>query len=95
MNSKTNFNKKNNMDCYIKFYADTKSEKNKHFCFKIKSILELKAAIIRFYDKGFNIRACYFQELDKDTGEILNQRIPKETLKEIFDEWCDLNTKHK
>ena len=60
------------LNCYVKFYADTRQgDKNKYFCFKIKSILELRYAIIRFYDKGFNIRSAWYYELNTETGEFV------------------------
>lgn len=85
-------NKEKELNYYIKFYADTLNEKNKYFCFKIKSILELKNAIMRFYDKGFNLRAVYYSELNTTTGEFSNERIPQETLNQIFEEFI---SKHK
>ena len=84
------------LSCYIKFYADTPAgDKNKYFCFKLKSILSLKEAVMRFYDKKFIIRSCYYHELNQDTGEFTNQRIPQVTMDQIFEEWCKLSTKHR
>jgi len=83
-------------NCYIKFYADTSAgERNKYFCFKLKSILSLHDSILRFYCKGFNIRSAWYQETNLETGEVINQRIPAETLNELFEEYVNLTPKQK
>ena len=70
----TNANTNANIEIFserIKFYADTPIEKNKYFCFKITSILALKEALWRFFDKGWNIRSAYYERIDLSTGEIM------------------------
>jgi len=59
----------------IKFYADTPEAKNKYFCFGITSILVLKEALWRFFDKGWNIRSAWYEKIDQDTGEIENTKL--------------------
>ncbi len=60
----------------IKFYADTpRGEKNKLFCFNC-DILNLKDCLLRFILKGFNVRSAWYEKIDQDTGEIIeNSRI--------------------
>ena len=71
----------------VKFYADTpKGEKNKQFCFKV-GILELPEAIKRFHKAGYSIRALWYEKIESDTGEkIENTRVPTSTLQKLFDE---------
>jgi len=55
----------------LKFYADTPQQSNKYFCYKISSILTLKEALWRFFDKGWNIRSAWYEKIDLNTGEVL------------------------
>ena len=55
----------------LKFYADTPMGKNKYFCFKIESIMTLKDALWRFFDKGWNIRAAFYEKKNTETGEVI------------------------
>lgn len=61
----------------IKFYADTdKGEINKYFVFKVRSIFEVEDALLRFINKGFVIRACWYEKLIAGTDEVIdNKRI--------------------
>ena len=54
----------------LKFYADTPMAKNKYFCWKLDSILTLKEAIWRFFDKGWNIRSAWYEKINLTTGEV-------------------------
>lgn len=79
-NNNTNINTNINANSFVfnerlKFYADTPKEQNKYFCFKITSILSLKDALWRFFDKGWNIRSAWYEKIDLKTGEITNTRI--------------------
>lgn len=67
----------------IKFYADTpKGEKNKFFCFIIYD-LDIIGFIRRFWLKGFNIRAAYYETIDDVTREVkYNKKI---NLMDVFD----------
>ena len=58
----------------LKFYADTKTEKNKFFCFKINSIMDLEARLIYFF-KIMNIRAAWYECLDENRRVIENSKI--------------------
>lgn len=56
----------------LKFYADTpEGERNKYFCWKISSIATLKDALWGFLDRGWNIRAAWYEKIDCSTGEVL------------------------
>jgi hypothetical protein len=72
----------------IKFYADTPQQQNKYFCYKITSILTLKEALWRFFDKGWNIRSVWYEKIDLSTGEVVdNLKIPlQEYLNEYIQE---------
>ena len=77
----------------LKFYADTPKEKNKYFCFEIVSILELKAALWRFFDKGWNIRAAWYEKINSKTGVVFeNLRL---NVSEELNEYLDLKFKIK
>ena len=80
----------------IKFYADTpKGEKNKQFCFNT-NILSLADSVKRFFLQGFNIKAAWYEKIETDTGEIIeNTRIPKSTLQELFDQAIEQSKKDK
>ena len=55
----------------LKFYANTpRGERNKLFCFKIVSIIHLEEALGRFFMKGFDIRAAWYERIDKNTREV-------------------------
>jgi len=80
----------------IKFYADTPSgDRNKLFCFNLTSILTLKNCIFRFFAKGYNFRSVYYEKIDYETGKCENQRIPKETINELFEEFENLTPKQR
>ena len=57
----------------IKFYADTKIEKNKYFCYEINEneidVLE------RFFDRGWHIRAAWYEEIDENGKPLVNEQI--------------------
>ena len=86
MNPTTNTN--TNSDTFtdrLKFYADTPMERNKYFCWEITSPLALKERLWYFFDKGWNIRSAWYEQINKDTGEIMeNTRL---NLKELMDEY--------
>lgn len=70
---------------HIKFYANTPAgDKNKLFTFEC-TLINLQSCLERFMKKGFNIRACWYQNYNDATGEIINKRIPTKTLQDIFD----------
>lgn len=79
----------------LKFYADTPTgEKNKYCCWDISSIMDLEDRLIYFMQKGWNIRAAWYEKIDTDTGEVKeNSKI--DCLQEIFDKAIDLLTKNK
>jgi hypothetical protein len=58
----------------LKFYADTSKEKNKFFCWKINSIMDLESRL-EYWMKRVYIRAAWYECIDTDTGEVINQRI--------------------
>ena len=68
--------------CRIKYYADTPSERNKYFCYNIRSILDVEHHLFKVFDKGWRIRAAYFENIDQTTGEILENT--KIDLKQII-----------
>lgn len=58
--------------CRLKFYANTpKNEINKYFCWEIESIFQLEDRIKHFIRKGYWIKAAYFENINIETGEIL------------------------
>ncbi len=71
----------------LKFYADTPSERNKYFCWSLTSILNLKDALWRFFDKGWNIRSAWYEKIEQGTGKITeNSRL---NIRELHDEYLD------
>lgn len=84
------------IDERMKFYANTpRGEKNKQFCYKT-NIIDLSEAIKRFYKQGFEIRALWYEKIDSDTGELLeNIRVPTKTLQRLFDEVYSETTKNR
>jgi len=69
----------------IKFYADFEQEKNKYFCFRIANAFALKGAIFRFFDKGYIMKALYYEKLDTETGEIIeNTKLDYKKLQDEF-----------
>jgi len=58
----------------LKFYADTDKEKNKFFCWKINSIMDLDARLKYFMSKMY-IRSAWYEFIDTETGETSNQSI--------------------
>jgi len=78
----TNMNTNTNNPVYIeriKFYADTpRGEKNKYFCFKT-DLLNLEAALFRFFEKGFLVRAAWYEKINTETGEIENLKLDLQT----------------
>jgi hypothetical protein len=77
----------------LKFYADTDQEKNKYFCWELSSILSLKEALWRFFDKGWSIRSAWYEKVDTDTGEIIENTRLK--VSDLFEEWIDEKTHRK
>ena len=72
----------------LKFYADTHRDRNKLFCFTISSVLDLKAALWRFFDKGWHIRAAWYEKIDAASGTVIqNQKLQ---LRQLFEEWLDV-----
>ena len=75
INPTTNANEKPDFRDRLKFYADTPKKKNEYFCFELSSILTLKEALWRFFDKGWNIRSAWYEKVeigvDLETGEII------------------------
>ena len=63
----------------IKFYANTPmGEKNKYFCFKT-DLLNLENCLFRFFKKGFEIRAAWYEKINIETGEIENLKLDLQT----------------
>jgi len=58
----------------LKFYADTKTEKNKYFSWNINSIMDLESRL-RYWMGRVYIRSAWYECVDKDSGEVINQRI--------------------
>jgi hypothetical protein len=79
----------------IKFYADTPSgDLNKYHCYNNVSILKLEEVLIRFMSKGYNIRAAWYEKIDDESGEIVeNCRI--NDLQAIFNKAVSLASKKK
>ena len=82
MNSNTNSNTKETYLCRVKYYADTPMERNKYFCYNIRSILDVENHLFKVFDKGWHIRAAYFENIDQSTGEIIENT--KINLKELI-----------
>jgi len=70
----------------LKFYADTPMKKNKLFCWELTSILTLKEALWRFFDKPeYYIRAAWYEKINKTTGEVVeNTKIDVRKYEEIY-----------
>jgi hypothetical protein len=66
----------------LKFYADTPQAKNQYFCWSLTSVLSLKEALWRFFDKGWAIRSAWYEKIDTETGETENHRL---NVQEQFD----------
>jgi hypothetical protein len=77
----------------LKFYADTYLEKNKLYCFTIFSVLDLKAALWRFFDKGWYIRAAWYEKIDLETGVV--QENQKLQLTKLLEEYLDTRLRRK
>lgn len=45
---------------YLKFYADTSTDVNRLFTFKVNSEADARAGLKRFQKKGVRVRAAYF-----------------------------------
>lgn len=76
----------------LKFYADTpRGEENKLFCWNV-SVVHLEAAIFRFFARGFEIRAAWYENTNTETGQVTNEKIP---LQEYFDKFCSLSPKEQ
>ena len=60
----------------LKFYADTpRGDKNKFFCWKIDSILDLEKRLLYWMEQGYYIRAAWYEYVDEETGEKQNDKI--------------------
>ncbi len=60
----------------LKFYADTPDgKKNKFFCWTINDILDLPARLNYFANKGYYIRAAWYEYVDDETKVKENQEI--------------------
>jgi len=69
----------------IKGYAQLPENSNKQFCFKIANALALKGAIFRLFNKGWLMKALYYEKLDTDTGEIIeNTKLDHKKLHDEF-----------
>jgi len=71
----------------IKFYADFEKEKiyNKPFTWKIANEFALKGAIFRFFEKGYIMRALWYNKIDTETGEIIeNTKLDHKKLQDEF-----------
>ncbi len=75
----------------LKFFADTKYDRNKLFCWKV-SILNLEEALFRFFALGWSIRAAWYESINSETGETINQRIDVQA---AFEKFCDLSPKNR
>jgi hypothetical protein len=75
----------------LKFYADTPQGRNKYFCWTLTSILMLKEALWRFFDKGWHIRSAWYEKIDCRTKEVIENT--KLNLIDQFNEWADQRTK--
>ena len=53
----------------IKFYADTDKQKNKFYCFKINSIMDLQPRLMYWMKKVY-IRAAWYECIDN--GIVVN-----------------------
>ena len=68
----------------LKFYADTDKAKNQYFCWNLNSVLSLKEALWRFFDKGWSIRSAWYEKIDTETGETENSKL---NIQALFDEY--------
>lgn len=60
----------------LKFYADTPDgKKNQRFCWTINSIVDIPARLNYFTNKGYYLRAAWYEYVDEETGEKDNQQI--------------------
>jgi hypothetical protein len=57
----------------LKFYADTDTVKNKHFCFTINSILDLEKRLL-YWMQRVEVRAAWYECLENGKS-VSNQRI--------------------
>jgi hypothetical protein len=95
-NTNRNLNLNSNSELILerlKFYADTPVKSNKYFCWKLSSILTLKDALWRFFGKGWNIRAAWYEKINLSTGEVIENI--KLKIRELEEEYLDekLHTK--
>jgi hypothetical protein len=93
-NSTTNSTITANSDMFterLKFYADTPMAKNKYFCWKLDSILTLKDALWRFFDKGWNIRKAWYEKINLTTGVI--EENTAINLQNEMEEYCNKKLK--
>lgn len=69
------------LNCRVKFYADTPSgDVNRLFTWQVGGIRDAGKCVARFQNKGFRIRAVYFEYLNEQGLILENFRIPKEVL---------------
>jgi len=52
--------------------------------------MSLKEALWRFFDKGWNIRSAWYEKIDQDTGEIIENT--KLNVTELLGEYVDYKT---
>ena len=69
----------------IKGYAIFEHNRNFPFCFKIANSFALKGAIFRLFNKGWIIKALYYEKIDTETSEIIENT--KLNLKKLQDEF--------
>ena len=77
----------------LKFYADTPMEKNKPFCWTLSSILSLQEALWRFWDKGWNLRAAWYEKINRTTGEVIENK--KLNLPPLLEAYCNQKLRKK
>jgi len=60
----------------LKFYADLPDgKKNKFFCWKINSIMDISARLSYFTNRGYYLRSAWYEHVDEDTGVKENREI--------------------
>lgn len=72
---------------YLKFYADTPTERNKLFCFKMFDE-DYTFMLYRFMYRGLRFRAAYIE--DKSSFPTINEKLNVLNIQQYFDD----NLKH-
>jgi len=69
----------------LKFYADTEDAPNQYFCYKLGSIIDLNPSIYRFLLRGWRIRAAWYEVINMETGEVLeNTKLNMDNINEAY-----------